>query len=132
MAAPESVWIPLVDEPIGRIVEELETGRPEIERLVSSPEHLLAFRTFAYIRVGILLGQLLVDEDIGPYDGTENWVDRLLADPRHRDAVEREVEAVAKEVAADPRYAEGEAQEERDQARERFRTFARTHSERPS
>jgi hypothetical protein len=132
VAAPESVWIPLVDEPIGRIVEEIETGRPEIERLVSSPEHLLAFRTFAYIRVGILLGQLLVDEDIGPYDGTENWVELLLADPRHRAAVEREVEAVAKEVAADPRYVGAEAQDERDQARERFRTFARTHSERPS
>ena len=131
MAAPESVWIPLVDEPIGRIVEEIETGRPEIARLVSSPQHLLAFRTFAYIRVGILLGRLLVDEDIGPYDGTENWVERLLADPRHRAAVEREVQAVAEEVAADPRYVE-EEQEERDQARERFRTFARAHSERPS
>ena len=131
MAAPESVWIPLVDEPIGRIVEEIETARPEIARLVSSPQHLLAFRTFAYIRVGILLGQLLVDEDIGPYDGTENWVERLLADPRHRAAVEREVQAVAEEVAADPRYVE-EEQEERDQARERFRTFARAHSERPS
>ena len=131
MAAPESVWIPLVDEPIGRIVEEIETGRPEIGRLVSSPQHLLAFRTFAYIRVGILLGQLLVDEDIGPYDGTENWVERLLADPRHRAAVEREVQAVAEEVAADPRYVE-EEQEERDQARERFRTFAQAHSERPS
>jgi len=131
VAAPESVWIPLVDEPIGRIVEEIETGRPEIARLVSSPQHLLAFRTFAYIRVGILLGRLLVDEDIGPYDGTENWVERLLADPRHRAAVEREVQAVAEEVAADPRYVE-EEQEERDQARERFRTFARAHSERPS
>jgi hypothetical protein len=129
VAAADSVWIPLVDEPIGRIVEELETGRPEIKRLVSSPQHLLAFRTFAYIRVGILLGQLLVDEDIGPYDGTENWVEQLLSDPRHRAAVEREVEAVAKEVAADPRYADEEAQNERDQARERFRTFARAHSE---
>jgi hypothetical protein len=130
VAAPESVWIPLVDEPIGRIVEEVESARPEIQRLVFSPQHLLAFRTFAYIRVGILLGQLLVDEDVGPYDGTANWVERLLSDPRHRAAVEREVEAVAKEVAADPKYTEEETQEERDQARERFRTFARAYSER--
>src|ERR1041384_7896180 len=64
----EDVWIPLVDEPIGSIVEQL----------VSSPHRILAFRTFAYIRVGILLGQLLVDNDVPAYDGTETWVEMLL------------------------------------------------------
>ena len=125
----DDVWVPLVDEPIGSIVEQLEAADPEIGRLVGSPRRLLAFRTFAYVRVGILLGRLLVDHDIEPYDGTDTWVDQLLRDPRHREAVAREVRAVAEEIAADPAYRD-EPLGPDDEARRRFREFARTQLER--
>ena len=81
MAGPEEIWFPLVDEPIGSIVEQLQAEDPEIDKLVDSPRKLLAFRTFAYIRVGILLGRLLVDNDVPAYDGTETWVEALLREP---------------------------------------------------
>src|SRR6266704_1506028 len=105
MGDQEPIWIPLVDEPIGSIVEQLQAEHPEIDELVRSPHRILAFRTFAYIRVGLLLGQLLVDNDVPAYDGTETWVEALLRDPGHAGAVVAEVRAVAEEVAADPRYA---------------------------
>jgi hypothetical protein len=121
----EEIWVPLVDEPIGSIVEQLQAEDPEIARLAGSPRRILAFRTFAYIRVGILLGQLLVEHDIAPYDGSETWVEQLLKDPRHRETVAQEVRAVAAEVAVDPAYAEDEALGPDEGARERFRQFAR-------
>jgi hypothetical protein len=121
----DDIWIPLVDEPIGSIVEQLQAEHPEIDALVSSPHRILAFRTFAYIRIGILLGRLLVDHDVPDYDGTETWVDALLREERHRDAVVRELRAVAEEVAADPRYAGDEPMGPDDDARSRFREFAR-------
>jgi hypothetical protein len=121
----EDIWVPLVDEPIGSIVAQVQADDPEIERLAGSPGRVLAFRTFAYIRVGVLLGQLLVEHDVEPYDGTDTWVDALLRDPRHREAVAREVRAVAEEIAADPAYAEDDSLGPDDDARERFRAFAR-------
>lgn len=129
MTGLEEVWIPLVDEPIGLIVAQIQEETPELAQLVDSPRRMLAFRTFAYIRVGILLGRLLVDEDIRPYDGTETWVERLLADPAHRAEVEREVRAVAEEIGADPAYggehALGPDERVRARVRRRFREFAR-------
>jgi hypothetical protein len=125
MSDQEELWIPLVDEPIGSIVGALQATHPEIDELVSSPHKILAFRTFAYIRVGILLGQLLVDHDVPEYDGTETWIEALLREARHKDAVVKELRAVAEEVAADPRYAEDERIGPDDDARERFREFAR-------
>ncbi len=125
MSEPEDLWIPLVDEPIGSIVSTIQEETPEIDALVSSPHRILAFRTFAYIRVGILLGQLLVDHDVPEYDGTETWIETLLRDPRHKEAVVNELRAVAEEVAADPRYAGEEPMGPDDEARERFREFAR-------
>jgi hypothetical protein len=125
MAGPEEIWLPLVDEPVGDIVARLQAEDPEIERLVGSPHRMLAFRTFAYIRVGILLGQLLVEHDVPEYDGTETWIEALLRDPRHEQAVVNELRAVAEEVAADPRYADDEQMGPDDEARERFREFAR-------
>jgi hypothetical protein len=124
VAGAEEVWIPLVDEPIGSIVEQLQAEDPEIARLVDSPRRLLAFRTFAYIRVGILLGKLLVEHDVAAYDGSETWVDALLKEPRHRAAVAAELRAVAEEVS---RSDEPEAVPvgPDDAARERFREFAR-------
>ena len=102
------IWIPLVDEPIGSIVAQLQSEHPEIDGLVAGPHKILAFRTFAYIRVGLVLGQLLVEHDVPEYDGTETWIEALLRDPAHKEAVVRELRAVAEEVAADPRYADEE------------------------
>jgi hypothetical protein len=138
MSETDELWIPLVDEPIGSIVAQVQADHPEIDRLIASPHKILAFRTFAYIRVGILLGQLLVESDVPSSDGTridetridetridETWIDALLRDPKHADAVTAEVRAVAEEVAADPRYAGDESIGPDDEARERFREFAK-------
>jgi hypothetical protein len=121
----DDVWIPLVDEPIGSIVAKIQEESAEISRLVDTPKRILAFRTFAYIRVGILLGSLLVEHDIPEYDGSDNWVETLLKDPQHHDAVVREVRAVADEIAADPAYADDEQLGPDEDARARFREFAR-------
>ena len=119
----EEFWIPLVDEPIGTIVAEIQEERPEIAKLVDSPRRLLAFRTFAYIRVGILLGRLLVENDVEPDEGA-TWAEQLAHNPEHHDEVVREVVAVAEEVAADPAYAD-EQLGPSDEERERFSEFAK-------
>jgi hypothetical protein len=121
----EEIWIPLVDEPIGSIVAEIQQQNAEIDELVSTPHRLLAFRTFAYIRVGLLLGQLLFDNDVPPYDGSETWVEALLRNPNHHEVLTREVRAVAEEIAADAKYADEESLGPDDDARARFREFAR-------
>ena len=121
----EDVWIPLVDEPIGSIVAQLQSENPDIDAVVSSPRRILAFRTFAYIRVGVLLGQLLVDNDLPAYDGTETWVESLLREERHRSAVVAELRAIAEEIGSDPRYADEERLGPDDDARARFREFAK-------
>jgi hypothetical protein len=121
----EEIWLPLVDEPIGSIVQKIQEADPEIDRLAGSPHRILAFRTFAYIRVGLALGQMLFDHDLPPYDGSETWVDQLLRDPAHREELAREVRAVAEEIAADPKYADEEPLGPDEAARERFRQFAR-------
>ena len=123
----EEIWLPLVDEPIGSIVQQIQQDDPEIDRLVGSPHRILAFRTFAYIRVGLVLGQLLFDNDVPDWDGSESWVDALLRDPAHHAAIEREVRAVAEEIASDPEYAEDEPLAPDDDVRDRFRAFARDH-----
>ena len=125
MTSLDDIWVPLVDEPIGSIVEKIQAEDPALDELISSPRRLLAFRTFAYVRVGLLLGRLLFENDLPPYDGSETWVDALLRDPRHRAELVREVRAVAEEIAADPRYAEEEPVGPDEAVRERFRAFAR-------
>jgi hypothetical protein len=125
MSGIEDVWIPLVDEPIGSIVAQIEEYDPEIRALVDSPRRLLAFKTFSYIRVGLLLGQLLVDHDVEPYDGSETWIEALLRDPAHHARVAAEVRAVAEEIANDPRYSGEESLGPDEAARDRFREFAR-------
>ena len=127
MAELDDLWIPLVDEPLGGIVERIEAENEDIAKLVQSPHRLLAFRTFAYIRCGIVLGQLLFDNDVPAYDGSESWVETLLRDPEHRAALTAEVRAVAEEVAGDPRYAEEGPLGPDDETRARFRAFAREH-----
>jgi len=121
----DELWIPLVDEPIGSIVQQIVDENPEIGKLVSSPHRILAFRTFAYIRCGILLGQLLFDNDVPGYDGSDSWIETLLKNPVHHEALTNEVRAVAQEIAADPKYADEEPLGPDDAARARFRAFAR-------
>jgi hypothetical protein len=125
VAELEEIWLPLVDEPIGSIVEQIQQEQPEIQRLVGSPRRILAFRTFAYIRVGLVLGQLLFDNDLPPYDGSESWIDVLLKDPAHHEAIADEVRAVAQEIADDPAFADEEPLGPDEDAKERFRAFVR-------
>jgi hypothetical protein len=120
----EEFWLPLVDEPIGDLVADIQDADPELAALALSPRRQLAFRTFAYIRVGVLLGTLLVDHDIDQ-SSAETWVEQVLADPRHRAAVEEEVRAVAREVAADSKLRDEQPLGPDAAARERFRRFAR-------
>lgn len=127
MAELDDVWIPLVDEPIGSIVERILRDDPALAAQVETPHRILAFKTFAYIRTGILLGQLLFDDDIPGWDGSESWVDALLRNPKHREAIEQEVRTVAEEIAADPQYADDEPIAPDEGARDRFRAFAREH-----
>jgi hypothetical protein len=122
--AHDDFWLPLVEEPIGEFVASLQAEDEELAAMVASPRRQLAFRTFAYIRVGVLLGSLLVDHDVQS-EGSRTWVDELLADPKHRQAAVVEVKRVAQEVAADPKLAEEEPVGPDDDARERFRRFAR-------
>jgi hypothetical protein len=129
VAELEEIWLPLVDEPIGSIVEQIQQEHPELERLIGSPRRVLAFRTFAYIRVGLVLGQLLFDNDLPPYDGSESWVDVLLRDPAHHEAIADEVRAVAQEIADDPAFADEEPLGPDEDARERFREFVRERFE---
>lgn len=122
--ASDDIWLPLVDEPIGEFVTHLQEEDAELAALVASPRRQLAFRTFAYIRVGVLLGSLLVDHDVEP-EASRTWVDQLLAEPKHREAAVEEVRRVAREVAADPKLADEQRVGPDDEARERFRRFAR-------
>jgi hypothetical protein len=120
----EEVWIPLVDEPIGSIVGDIHREHPEIEALVNSPRKLLAFRTFAYIRVGILLGRLLVENEVEP-DSSITWAEQLLQDPEHREEVVSEVRAVAQEIADDPAYVNDPPLGPGEDERARFLEFAK-------
>ena len=122
--ADEEFWLPLVDEPIGELVAQIQEGDPELAALAGSPRRQLAFRTFAYIRVGVLLGTLLVDTDVDTTSAS-TWVEQLIAEPKNRAAVEEEVRAVGREVAADPEFADEEPIGPDAAARERFRKFAR-------
>src|SRR5512135_3515171 len=118
MSGYDELWIPLVDEPIGAIVEQVRQEHAEIAELVSSPDRLLAFRTFAYILVGILLGRLLVEHDVEAGEGASG-VEQLAAE--HHDAVVAEVRAVAQEVAAQAGEPFGPSEDERA----RFAEFAK-------
>ena len=119
----EEFWIPLVDEPIGSIVAEIEARDAEIRELLDTPHKLLAFRTFSYIRVGLVLGRLLMERESDASADSETWVEALYRDPEVRAEVVREVRQVAEEVAAEA--GPGEAAAPDESARARFRAFAR-------
>jgi len=123
----EDLWIPLVDEPVRRIVEQIERENPDIARLVESPHRVLAFRNFACIRCGLLLGQILFDNDVPASDGSGSWIDALLREPQHHAALTAEVRKVAEEIASDPKYADEGPLGPDEEARDRFRTLAREH-----
>jgi hypothetical protein len=116
------LWLTFADEPIAAIVNEIEAQDPELPALVDSPEKLLAFRTFSSIRVGIVLGRLLMDDEVQAYDGSETWVQSLLRNPAHRAQIAAEVRAVAQELS-DAELDEALGPD--DATRERFREFAR-------
>ena len=115
--------VPLAEEPIGAVVARVEADDPEVAALVASPKRQLAFRAFACVRVGLLLGELLVDHDVES-KGARTWAEELLADPGHYERAAEVVRAVAREVGADPELAEPEPGAD-EKARERFRRFAR-------
>jgi hypothetical protein len=119
----EGIWMPLVDEPIGDVVAKIQADDPELAALVASPRRQLAFLTFAYIRVGLVLGQLLVDIHVEP-EASRTWVEELLLDPVAYAAVAEEVKAVAREVGGDPKLAEEEPGPG-PEAHARFLKFAR-------
>ncbi|HXV58235.1 MAG TPA: hypothetical protein VD704_10245 [Gaiellaceae bacterium] len=120
----DELLFPLVDEPIGEVVERLQREDPAIAELTGTPRRQLAFRTFAYVRVGIVLGRLLVERDLDP-DAEGTWVEQLLQDPDVLAAVRAEVKAVAADVAADPALVGPDPAGPDEAARERFRAFAR-------
>jgi hypothetical protein len=121
--ATDEFWIPLVDEPIGELIAGIENAHPEIGERLESPDKQLAFRTFAYIRAGVVLGRLLVERDEAEVMGGANWVEVLARDPQVAEELEREVLQVADEVAAE--LAGEQAVGPDEAARRRFRAFAR-------
>jgi hypothetical protein len=123
MAAQDEVWIPLVDEPIGSIVEEIESADPEIAALVRGPRRTLAFKTFAYVHVGLLLGELLVETDVQSV-GELSWAEQLLHEPATQERVRALLRSIAEEVAADTSYDDDELVPD-EGVRERFRAFAK-------
>jgi hypothetical protein len=56
-------------------------------------------------------------------------VEQLLRNPEHHARLVAEVRRVAEEIAADPRYAEEEPLGPDEEARARFRKFARSKLE---
>jgi|SRR5687767_8986728 hypothetical protein len=120
----DNVWLPLVDEPIGELVSRIQAEDTQITSLISSPRRQLAFRTFAYIRVGILLGRLLVEREVDAA-ADETWIEQLLAEPEIYAAVLKEVRVVAQEVASDPELAAEDVFGPDERARDRFRHFLR-------
>ncbi|HYZ18136.1 MAG TPA: hypothetical protein VE615_01205 [Gaiellaceae bacterium] len=121
--ATDDFWLPLVDEPIGDIVAGIEADHPELGGVLDSPQKLLAFRTFAYIRVGLVLGRALMEREDGEGQGTETWVEALAREPGVRGELEREVLQVADEVAAE--FEGDEPLGPDEDARSRFRAFAK-------
>ena len=122
MTEQDDLWLPLVDGPIESIIHELEAEDQELRALADSPEKLLAFRTFANIRVGVVLGRLLMEDEVEAYDGSETWVQGLLRNPEHRKEIATEVRAVAAELAGSD---VDEALGPDEATRDRFRDFAR-------
>jgi hypothetical protein len=118
----DDLWIPLVDESIGEIVTQIENEHPEIAESLDSPHKLLAFRTFANIRTGIVLGRLLVERDLAPAADDDPWVQQLAREADVRAELVQELRDVAEQLAEED---EEDVAAPDAAARERFRAFAR-------
>jgi hypothetical protein len=118
----EDLWIPLVDEAIGEIIVELEHENPDLQEALDTPQKLLAFRTFANIRVGMVLGRQLVERDLAPGSEGDPWVRQLAAEPEVRAELLDELRDLAQDLADED---EDEAAVPDEAARDRFRAFAR-------
>jgi len=126
MSGDAELWIPLVDEPIGTFVDGLLSEHEDLAQSVASPRRLLAFRTFSYLRLGMLLGRLLMERDLDVTDGSPSWAERLLAEPDVHALALVEVRAVAEDIAADPLYADDDSAVGPGEAeRARFLEFAK-------
>ena len=110
--------LPLVDGPIADLVARVLADDAELAALVASPRRRLAFRTFAAVRAGLVLGELLVDR--GRRDEEAAWVDAVLADPESEARVVAEIRAVAHEVASDASLGDHDAADPGPTVRERF------------
>jgi hypothetical protein len=125
MSGDAELWIPLVDEPIGTFVDGLLAEHEDLAQSVASPRRLLAFRTFSYLRVGMLLGRVLVERDVDTSSGAQSWAEQLLEDRVVRAQAVAEVRAVAEEIAADAAYADEAGLGPGDAERARFLEFAK-------
>ena len=125
MSERDDIWIPLVDEPIGSIVEQLQAEHPEIDELVAGrrrPSRSGRSPTSASVCCSASCSSSTTcPRTTARRPGSR----RCCASPRHKEAVVRELRAVAEEVAADPRYAGEDPIGPDVEARERFREFAR-------
>jgi len=122
---PHELGLPLGDEPIGTFVAEIQAEDPDIAAAVESPRRLLAFRTFGYLRVGMLLGRLLIERDLDPGERSPSWAERLLEEPEVRAQAVAEVRAVAQEIGKDPAYDDDSPLGPDEAERERFLEFAK-------
>jgi hypothetical protein len=121
----DELWLPLVDEPIGDIVARIQREYPELAVLAASPRRQLVFRTFASVRVGLILGELLLEDEEAPKGSNPAaWIGTLLRRGEVRARLEEAVRAVGREVASDPSLASGPEWPD-EAARRRFREFAR-------
>ena len=74
-----------------------------------------------------MLGELLVENAIEPYNGSKTWIDQLLGNPEYKARVVEEVRAVAEQVARD--VADDAPLGPDEAARKRFLDFARRQLE---
>ena len=118
----DELWIPLVDEAIGQIVTDLEREDPDLLEVLDTPQKLLAFRTFANIRVGMVLGRQLVERDLAPGSEGDPWVQQLAGEQEVRAELLEELRDLAQELGDED---DGEEAVPDETARERFREFAR-------
>jgi hypothetical protein len=99
----------LVDGPVAVLVDHVLAEHPDVAALVATPGRRLVFRTFAAIRVGVVLGETLTAAGM---ESADAWVDEVAARPDVRSRLETELRTVAERVAADPRLAERAAREQ--------------------
>jgi hypothetical protein len=103
---------------INDLISSIQAGDLVLSELQLSPRHQLAFRTFAWLRAGIVLGQLLMERDLRPQEG--RWVEELLADSEVREVVVEAVQKLGYQIASDPELVHARAVRPDPEARLRF------------